>query len=194
LAEISITGVTANVWHHGAAVFASSTSRTPYLNGVAGSTETTSKVPASVNRISVGRLGRLAPIGYMDGNIAEAAIWNVALTQAEISALATGALPVNVRPSALVFYAPLLGGDSPEPDLSGGGRPLTVTGATSISDLAPLRYPDVAAHIFTSLRRPGVLYRPHTPPDGLGIYDPTPAPAPPAAATQPRRTLIGVGH
>ena len=44
----------------------------------------------------------------MDGQIAEAAIWNVALTDGEIASLAKGFKPTRIRPQSLVFYAPLI--------------------------------------------------------------------------------------
>ena len=44
---------------------------------------------------------------YCDGSLAEAAIWNAALSDAEVAALATGVSPLLVRPGSLVFYAPL---------------------------------------------------------------------------------------
>lgn len=37
----------------------------------------------------------------------QAAVWNVALTDEEMASLAAGCSPLRVRPSALVFYAPL---------------------------------------------------------------------------------------
>lgn len=43
-----------------------------------------------------------------NGTIAEAGIWNVALTDAEIASLAAGFTPGQVRPQSLTFYAPLL--------------------------------------------------------------------------------------
>jgi hypothetical protein len=45
---------------------------------------------------------------YFDGLIAEAGIWNVALTDDEIASLAKGMTCNLVRPQSLVFYAPLI--------------------------------------------------------------------------------------
>jgi hypothetical protein len=36
------------------------------------------------------------------------AVWNAALTDAEVAILATGFSPKKVRPQSLVFYAPLV--------------------------------------------------------------------------------------
>lgn len=68
------------------------------------------------------------------GRIAHAAIWNVALSDAELVMLANGALPTHVRPSALQGYWPLHGIDSPEPSVAGATRQAgTLTGTTFAS-------------------------------------------------------------
>ena len=64
----------------------------------------------------------------MSGRIAEAAIWNVALADAEIAALARGIKPNHIRPGNLVLYCPLWGTHGPEIDLSGNGNDLTLNG------------------------------------------------------------------
>lgn len=123
---------TDNRWHHVAGVEASSTSRYAYLDGTPSAQNTTSKAPAGADRISIGRPADSTVAGgeYFAGDIAEVGVWNVALTTAEITMLARGVSPLNVRPDSLVFYAPLVGKHSPEPDLV-GGLALTVTGATA---------------------------------------------------------------
>ncbi len=45
---------------------------------------------------------------HYTGRIADAAIWNVALTADEIASLADGMTCDKVRPQSLVFYAPLI--------------------------------------------------------------------------------------
>lgn len=103
----STAGYTANTWQHAVGVFTSSTSRTVYLNGSNSATDTTSIVPAGLDRTTVGMRDRAAPTA-MSGSIAEAAIWNVALDAAEVAALAKGMSPRFIRPAALVYYAPLV--------------------------------------------------------------------------------------
>lgn len=101
-------------WNHGAAVFASETSRTPYLNGTAGTNGTVSVVVTNSPNVIVGvrwqgTTAGFGTSGWFDGDIADAAIWNVALTAAEIASLAAGASPLTIRPQSLVFYAPMTG-------------------------------------------------------------------------------------
>lgn len=74
---------------------------------------------------------------YWDGRIAEAAIWNVVLTDAEFAALATGINAYRVRPSALVGYWPVFGLASPEPDLSGFKNNLTLSNAPTQANHSP---------------------------------------------------------
>jgi hypothetical protein len=73
----------------------------------------------------------------MSGRIAEVAIWNAALTDAEVAALASGVRAWMLRPANLKVYAPLWGVGSPEPDYSGNAFHFTVTGAAQ-ADHAPV--------------------------------------------------------
>lgn len=130
-AAATSTQATANVWYHAAGVFASSTSRTAYLNGGGAGSNSTSGTPSGLNQTGIGQLWINSHSNLFQGKIAEAAVWNAALAAAEIAALAAGALPRHVRPQNLVAYWPLFGLLSPEPDLSGNGQSLTVTGATA---------------------------------------------------------------
>ena len=103
------TGYSANTWHHAAGVFASTTSRRAYLDGVSSTEGTTTASPTGINTTSIGYiLFSSARSVFMDGRIAEAAIWNVALEASEIAALAKGFRPSLIRPSNLRFYAPLV--------------------------------------------------------------------------------------
>lgn len=65
---------------------------------------------------------------YYAGAIAEIGMWSAALDAAEISALAGGACPLNIRPASIYSYLPL-GLYSPEIDLL-TGKTGTVTEAT----------------------------------------------------------------
>jgi hypothetical protein len=67
-----------------------------------------------------------------DGVIAEVGVWNAILTADEMASLGKRFSPLLVRPQDLVLYAPLLGNNSPEPDLINGAAG-TVTGTTKVS-------------------------------------------------------------
>jgi len=108
-ANSSTTTVAASTWHHGAGVFATTSSRTVYLDGVAGSTNTATKTPSGVDVLRIGSTGTSSPAtnNATKGLLAEVAIWNVALTAAEIATLAEGFLPTFIRPASLISYYPL---------------------------------------------------------------------------------------
>lgn len=75
------------------------------------------------------RLGTRDPLDtFYAGGLAEAAIWNRVLTAGEITALGRGFAPA-FFPRGRVFYSPLAGRQSPEPNWAGTTHG-TVTGAT----------------------------------------------------------------
>jgi hypothetical protein len=96
-------------WQHGCGVFASESSRTPYLNGVAGSENTvTIGTTGPFDSTLVGSRFNTTLGFYFSGRIAEFGVWNAALTADEVASLAKGMTCDKVRPNALVFYAPLI--------------------------------------------------------------------------------------
>lgn len=123
------TGYSVNTWMHACGVYAATNDRRAYINGGSKGTNSTASTLGSRNTTAIGRSSTSSPGTYMSGRIAECAIWNIALTDAEVAALATGVSPRFIHPEALVFYAPLIGVYSPEVDFHGGAT-LTVTGAT----------------------------------------------------------------
>lgn len=128
------TGVAvANTWFHGAGVFASATSRTPYFNGVAGSVNAVSRVPSGINRASIGVGDQSTVANPFTGDIAEVAIWNIALSAADLLALSKGVSPLLIHPEALVAYWPLIGNNSPENNLKSNANTMAVIGSLSKS-------------------------------------------------------------
>lgn len=99
----STSGTSSGVYHHACGVIASATSRKIYLDGGNSATSVTSVAP-TVDTFNVARY----PGEFFAGDIAEAALWTVALTAADVAALAKGASPRLVRPESLQFYAPLI--------------------------------------------------------------------------------------
>lgn len=133
------TGITAGTWHHAAGVEAAGNSRTVYLDGGNSATNGTSKVPTNIDVTAIGRRSNGTPTNYFDGDIAEAAIWNVALSAADVAALAKGVSPFFVRPGNIIAYWPLIGRFSPENDLTDGSA-MTVTGSV-VADHPRIYYP-----------------------------------------------------
>jgi len=100
-------GVIAGAWQHMAAVFSGASSRTAYLNAIAGTVETTSISVSGVNRTNIGARYAVTVGGFAAGDIADAAIWNVALTANELASLYQGVRPTSIRAESLAFYTPL---------------------------------------------------------------------------------------
>jgi len=126
------TGYSPNTWHHACGVEAAATDRRVFIDGGSKGINAANRTPASVNRVSIGRVGRTSPFAYMSGLIAEAAIWKVALSDAEVALLAKGFSPLFIQPHNLVRYYPLIRDD--DNDWIGG------------FDLAAFNTPTVAAH------------------------------------------------
>lgn len=137
-ASTTAGGATNGVWHHYAGVFASNASRTAYLDGVAATTNT--------DTLNVGTLGRTTigivwAIQYAEGDIAEAAFWNVALSAAEILALSRGYSPLFIRPANIIAYLPMFGNDSPELDRWKNRHDFSLVNAPTKADHPPIIYP-----------------------------------------------------
>lgn len=120
-----------NVWHHILSVWSVSQGFTAiYLDGVIGQFSATHGPLISNGHnliIGAGDTGTRLPFV---GILAEAAIWNIVLSNGEISSLAAGTPPNQIRRTSLQGYWPLYGAASPEPDLSGNLDNGTVTLAT----------------------------------------------------------------
>jgi hypothetical protein len=107
----SSAAATDAVWNHCAAVATTTTSRAAFLNGANKGTNTDSRDPfgSTLTTFSIGRSAQATP-QYTNGDLAEAAVWNVALTDDEVAALGKGVCPLLIRPTSLVAYWPLLKG------------------------------------------------------------------------------------
>jgi hypothetical protein len=102
--------ISQNVWFHGAGVYRTATSRTAYVNGVAGTTATGNRgTQTAPNELNIGAGYASGVIGgFFGGRVADVGIWNVELTLSEIASLARGMTCDKIRPESLVFHAPLI--------------------------------------------------------------------------------------
>ena len=96
--------ITDTDWHHTCAVFSAVDARAAYLDGGDKGVNSDSSTPAGIDRTQIGTCGGEDEI---DGIVAYPAIWNCALTDAEVLSLALGKFPWQVRPESLVAYWPL---------------------------------------------------------------------------------------
>ena len=128
--------VTASVWQHACGTFVSSTNRTAYLNAANPGTGTVSKIPAGTNQFFIGRSASTASL--MDGAIAEAAVWNLALSVADITMLAGFCNPLLVKPNNIVGYWPLMGRGTVEPDIWRNRYELMLSGGPTVTGHVPI--------------------------------------------------------
>lgn len=123
-AATTTAGPTLNQWNHVAGIFASSISRSVFLNGGNKGQNTDSLVVGHVpNLTGIGAQVRISSQDWFqfDGYLAEFGLWNVALTDEEVAVLAAGYSPLFVRPQNLVGYWPLIrkGSIIDNPDIVG---------------------------------------------------------------------------
>lgn len=123
-AASSSAGPSINTWAHACGVWSATNARAAYLNGGNKGTNATDLVPNDFTKTNIGCYytwtTSAVRFKFFSGLIAEAGIWDIALTDAEVAALATGLSPLAVHPANLVAYWPLIGRYSPEVDTVGG--------------------------------------------------------------------------
>jgi hypothetical protein len=173
------TGFSTNTWHHAAGVFTNVSSRSAYIDGGSKATNTTTLSTSSLTRTSIGTLWRPSTVNYFSGRIAEVGIWNVALDDDEIAALAAGLCPLLVRPNSLVDYWPL-GGMWNDANV-GNAANSDFSLIKSFHAMDPQNTPSTADH------PPGIIY----PFSGMQI---TGAAAAPATGQPMMRRWGGVPH
>lgn len=94
------TAISANVWYHAAAVFASSTSRKIYVNGLWKATDTDALTTRANDVCTIGRYSDSSPSSYFSGDIAECLIYDRALSAGAIKCL------YDIGPGALFRLRP----------------------------------------------------------------------------------------
>jgi hypothetical protein len=143
--------VTLNAWQTVAGVFASSASRSVYVNGGGKVTDTTatSLSFAALNRFALGAFVMGAPTEYFAGLMGFVGVWNVALSDANVTALHGGALPSSIA-GLVGFYRLKTPGIVTEPD-DANDYDLDVNGAVFSTDDPPVGSPAAAAAYYASL-------------------------------------------
>lgn len=122
-----------------AIVFASSTSRTIYVNGAATGTDTTAITADGLDVVGLGIRKLTTWTLPWGGLLAEVAVWDVALTSSELSSLSSGAAPFMIRPANLKFYAPLTGRETTS-EWNLVGAAVSLTNSPAVSALHPRIY------------------------------------------------------
>lgn len=148
----STTGYSGSTWHHAAGVVVSMTEAYAFIDGGSKGSDNggSPNDPFAWDRTTIGYIDDSTPGSNADGDIAEAAIWDTNLSDAEIAWLATGASPLSLthRLANLVMYKPLIAGTNNEFYNIGGT--FTEQGTPSYVAHAPVMYP-TAAQIFAPI-------------------------------------------
>lgn len=128
-----------NSWHHMGMTY-DGTTLTGYLDGISqGSSSSLSSIGSPVIGTQIGfgaarpPAGQGVPSDFLNGELAESAVWSACLSTGEMAGLASGVSTSQVRPRSLVGYWPLYGLASPEPDLSGNANNGTLTGTAYVA-------------------------------------------------------------
>jgi hypothetical protein len=98
-------------WRHITGVFTPSTKIEAFCDGASDGTNNTnifSALFSGTAPLAVGMISFSSVNNCWDGQIAEAAVYNAALTASEVASLANGMTCDKIRPQNLVFYAPLV--------------------------------------------------------------------------------------
>lgn len=106
------TSYRTNTWQHACGVFVSKDARHAYLDGGSKGTDTTDRTPVSPDRVTIGARYSTSPGAFCIGSIAWPAIWNAALSDADVYALAMGAHPTTIHPHNLVAFWDWTGANS----------------------------------------------------------------------------------
>ena len=120
----------------------SATLREAILNGDLANkgTDTVSKTPPGINRISFGRRDDSSGGNDFEGAVFWSALWNVALDDAEIVAIAAGAPPPLIRPSALMNWWWNFGRNDGTTVIDVFGRSALTISTASMVDTGEKRY------------------------------------------------------
>jgi hypothetical protein len=95
-----------NEWVSVAGVYESLSSRRVFVNGneVAANATALPAISEALTRLSIGARNRASIDGYLNGRIAESAVWTAALSASEIKSLGSGVKSSRIRPQSLVYY------------------------------------------------------------------------------------------
>ena len=143
--------VTLNTWQTAAGVFASTTSRSAYVNGGGKVTNTTSAsvTYSALNRFSIGAFLMGTPSQYFSGLMGFVGVWNVALSDANVTSLNGGALPSSIA-GLVGFYRLNTPGSVTEPD-DANDYDMDINGATLSTDNPPVGSPAAAAAYYAAM-------------------------------------------
>ena len=145
------TTITDTNWHSVVGEITSASARQVWLDNGGNGSSSTSLTPGTLTKTTAGAYDNGGTLG---GNVAhelaDVAVWSVALTSDERASLAAGVSPLLIRPDKLEIYLPLMRGGN---DYMGGA--FTVTGAT-VADHPRVYMPSRAQQLVKTAASTGI--------------------------------------
>lgn len=138
-------------WHHSGFTYdGGANSGITYHDGAShhtwSHTETTGNIEQDSKTVRL--MGAEGDPDAIDAIMSWVGIWDVALSADEVAALASGILPIYIRPDKLLACYPLWGVQSPEIDLTSNARSVTLTGTTRGATDAPVEPFLISSRVF----------------------------------------------
>lgn len=147
----SSTTITDTNWHSVVGEITSASARQVWLDNGGNGSSSTSLTPGTLTKTTAGAYDNGGTLG---GNVAhelaDVAVWSVALTSDERASLAAGVSPLLIRPDKLEIYLPLMRGGN---DYMGGA--FTVTNAT-VADHPRVYMPSRAQQLVKTAASTGI--------------------------------------
>lgn len=147
----STTTITDTNWHSVVGEITAANARQVWLDNAGNGSNATSLTPGTLTKTTAGAYDNGGTLG---GNVAhelaDIAVWSVALTSDERASLAAGVSPLLIRPDKLEIYLPLMRGGN---DYMGGA--FTVTGAT-VADHPRVYMPSRAQQLVKTAASTGI--------------------------------------
>lgn len=131
--------MTATAWNHAVGISTAANSRRSVLNGnwAESGTSATSRTPTGITDCTIGTFpNNGTPTNEWDGYIGHVAIWDMALSQANVEALYAGANPLTIESANLVAYWPLTNSGAVGEDVVGANS-LTLSGNAAYNAAGP---------------------------------------------------------
>lgn len=148
---VTTSDVTLNTWNHALGVAAASNDRRVYLDGGSKATSSSIATDTNLDATGIGITPKKTIDWAMDGYVAEAFLYNIALTDADALILAAGYSPLFVKPENLVAYWPLIRDEDQD---RVGGYDLTPISAPTITPHPPVIYPAPLFPLFAPTAAP----------------------------------------
>lgn len=136
------SGYSADTWTHACGTFTNATLRAVFIDGGSKGTDT-DNIVGTPSELVIGRRRRNATVAQMPANsfVAEIAVWDAALSDANVAMLAGGSNPLTVDGGNLIAYWPLTTVTTNEDQV--GSNDLSTTGGVTYDADHPTVDPSV---------------------------------------------------